>query len=60
MRLPRPNGKAAALMLANVCCRYPEAGLFMIPPKNLLLPNLPHSRWDGGKGLRQWSLTNAP
>jgi hypothetical protein len=26
----------------NVCCRYPEAVPFMIPP-NLLLPNLPHS-----------------
>ena len=28
-------------MLGNVRCRYPEAGPFMIPPKNLLLPNLP-------------------
>ena len=30
-----------SLMLGNVRCRYPEAGPFMIPPKNLLLPNLP-------------------
>jgi hypothetical protein len=28
-------------MLGNVCCRYHEAGPFMIPPKNFLLPNLP-------------------
>ena len=27
-----------SLMLGNVRCRYPEAGPFMIPPKNLLLP----------------------
>jgi hypothetical protein len=34
--------KILMLMLGNVCCRYPEAVPFMIPPI-LLLPNLPHS-----------------
>ena len=29
------------LMLGNVRCRYPEAGLFLFPPWNLLLPNSP-------------------
>ena len=28
-------------MLGNVRCRYPEAGPFMIPPRNLLQMNLP-------------------
>jgi hypothetical protein len=32
---------ARSLMLGNVRCRYPEVDLFMFPPKNFLLPNLP-------------------